>query len=756
MGNLRKLPIGVVVGCAALLAIAAPVRGEGSSQGFTLQLEPLKVSLLDVDLDTTSSKFNEYRDIQSGATVDKLVITGASADGNRALDVRMSHVGRRDARYTLTYGVAGRYEFLLDYNKIPHNFGNDGRILFTRTGAGRYEVADPIQASLQAAIERQFATNKAGIVFSFLNGLLAPYLATAHSIDLSLERDRTHARLDLGRMNRLAWTADYTHEARSGNRAYGASFGFSNVIELPEPIDYDTSGAELSGEWKGERGGVQFGYRWSDFKNHVDTLVWDNPFRVTSATDPSAYTAPGAGSIGGSVLGQGTLAPDNKAGTLYLNGRGKFGGWVASGVFAYTAMKQNDPLAAYTLNGAIRGIDEAGHTFDATDRANLTAQNADSKVNVTSFTGSLSTRLAEKFSLVFRGKYYDYDNKSRRIEFPGYVRYDAVWEAIGRVSVPYGYKNTDLSAEFGWDLNADHHLGASFLRRSWDRTFREVDSTDENIFKVSYDGRFSKTFDLRASWETADRKISAYHPEAAEASFVEPEGVNNQPDLRKYDEAARKYDSWKVAAHWAITDSMDLALSAVGRNDKYDKSVFGLTSDKLMTYNAEWDWAMGEGSNFFVFGTYADRKVKQAARQSGAVLSTNPQDNWFADFDEKNDAWGLGYHRESAKRWMFDLSATWSKSNGAAGLFSPPGGTPNTAVGFDNYEDIKLFTGAAKVGYQATDRLWVGVEYRYEDYTLSSFISQGLKNYLPGALILDTNFGDYTANVIGVYFKLHL
>jgi MtrB/PioB family decaheme-associated outer membrane protein len=756
MGNLRKLPIGVVVGCAALLAIATPVRGEGSSQGFTLQLEPLKVSLLDVDVDTTSSKFNEYRDIQSGATVDKLVITGASADGNRTLDLRMARVGRRDARYTLEYGVAGRYEFLLDYNKIPHNFGNDGHILYTRTGPGRYEIADPVQASLQAAIERQFATNKAGIVFSFLNGLLAPYLATAHSIDLSLERDRTHARFDLGKMNRLAWAADYTHEARSGNRAYGASFGFSNATELPEPIDYDTTGAELSGEWKGEHGGVQFGYRWSDFKNHVDTLVWDNPFRVTSATDASAYTAPGSGSIGGSALGQGTLAPDNKAGTLYVNGRGKFGGWVATGVFAYTAMKQNDPLAAYTLNGAIRGIDEAGHTFDATDRGNLTAQNADNKVNVTSFTGSLSTRLAEKFSLVFRGKYYDYDNKSREIEFPGYVRYDAVWEAIARVSVPYGYKTTDLSAEFGWDLNADHHVGASFLRRSWDRTFREVDSTDENIFKVMYDGRFSKTFDLRASWETADRTISAYHPEAAEATFVEPEGVTNLPDLRKYDEAARKYDSWKVAAHWMITDSMDLALSAVGRDDKYDKSVFGLTSDKVMTYNGEWDWAMGEGSNFFVFGTYADRKVKQAARQSGATVSTNPLDSWFADFDEKNDAWGLGYHRESVKRWMFDLSATWSKSNGAAGLFSPPGGTPNTAVGFDNYEDIKLFTGAAKVGYQATDRLWVGAEYRYEDYTLSSFISQGLRNYLPGALILDPNFGDYTANVIGVYFKLHL
>jgi hypothetical protein len=35
------------------------------------------------------------------------------------------------------------------------------------------------------------------------------------------------------------------------------------------------------------------------------------------------------------------------------------------------------------------------------------------------------------------------------------------------------------------------------------------------------------------------------------------------------------------------------------------------------------------------------------------------------------------------------------------------------------------------------------VGYRWEDYTIDSFIIQGLQNYLPGALILDPNYGDY-------------
>ena len=74
------------------------------------------------------------------------------------------------------------------------------------------------------------------------------------------------------------------------------AFGFGNVVELPEPIDYSTDGATLSGELNGKKGGLTFGYRYSAFKNDVGEMIFDNPFRITDSTDPSAYTAPGTGS----------------------------------------------------------------------------------------------------------------------------------------------------------------------------------------------------------------------------------------------------------------------------------------------------------------------------------------------------------------------------------------------------------------------------------------------------------------------------
>ena len=91
--------------------------------------------------------------------------------------------------------------------------------------------------------------------------------------------------------------------------------------------------------------------------------------------------------------------------------------------------------------------------------------------------------------------------------------------------------------------------------------------------------------------------------------------------------------------------------------------------------------------------------------------------------------------------------------NGKADIFSPPGGTPNTAFGFDNYEDIELFSISGKLDFTLNPHVGFGVWYLYEDYTIDSFIRQGLQNYLPGTLLLNANNGDWSAGVSGFWFE---
>ena len=111
---------------------------------------------------------------------------------------------------------------------------------------------------MQGALERQFATNRAGITFPFLNNLISPYLATAQEVDLALIRNRTQANLSFGSLRGFAWGLEHKHENRNGNRPYGASFGFSALEEeqakLPavaffqprETIRYRSSTAPLT------------------------------------------------------------------------------------------------------------------------------------------------------------------------------------------------------------------------------------------------------------------------------------------------------------------------------------------------------------------------------------------------------------------------------------------------------------------------------------------------------------------------------
>ncbi len=724
--------------CLALAGIA-PAQEAGA--GYRLHLDQLVIDIRNVDVDTDSARFEEYRDMSPGFAVRKLHVTMDGGDGARDLDFKAVNVGKDDARYRLTYGRIGSYSLDVDYNKIPHRFGNDGRLLYTETSPGRFEIPDPTQGALQTAVAQRHGTNPSGVNFPFLNGLISPYLNDANAIDVALQRDRTRARIGLGSLGGMRWAAEYRHEARSGNRAYGSSFGFNNVTELPEPIDYDTIDAELTGEWTGKASAIRFGYRQSRFDNANNSMLWDNPWRLTDSTDASAYQAPSSSSIAGSSKAQAALAPDNGLDTLFASGNFRIGrGWLAASL-GYTQMKQDEDLLEHTVNTAIPHLA-------------LPTGSADREVDVLNATADFKLPLTNSWDLKLKYRYYDYADDASRLRFEeGYVRYHGVLEEIPRVTVPVNYTKQTIGLETSFDFGQAGNLEFGYRRDSMDRELREIESADEDILSLTYDAKLASWLGLRLAAEFGDRDTSTYHVEAQEESFLHPEGVNNLPALRKYDEAVRSYDRYTAQLDFTPAESWSFTVSADTRSDDYDESEFGLVSDEYLQLGAELAWTPSEASELYLFAHRADREVFQRARQSGSTPSTNPLDNWQIDFDEVNDTWGLGW-RGRAGDWGYDLSGRWAKSDGLADFFSPPGGTPNLAVGFDNYEDIELLTLIGRLDYAVNEQMTVGVAYQYEDFTIDSFILQALDYYLPGALLINANNGDYQADVASLYFKL--
>jgi hypothetical protein len=123
-------------------------------QGFTFTIDPIVFGILETTVDTDSAKWEEYRDMSSGFSIPLLNIEGRSAD-DRFLTFRGENVRYKDARYNFGYGVLDRWGLTVDYNKIPHRFGNNGRMLWTQTSPGVYQIADPVHQTCSSVSQYQ-------------------------------------------------------------------------------------------------------------------------------------------------------------------------------------------------------------------------------------------------------------------------------------------------------------------------------------------------------------------------------------------------------------------------------------------------------------------------------------------------------------------------------------------------------------------------------------------------------------------------
>jgi hypothetical protein len=104
----------------------------------------------------------------------------------------------------------------------------------------------------------------------------------------------------------------------------------------------------------------------------------------------------------------------------------------------------------------------------------------------------------------------------------------------------------------------------------------------------------------------------------------------------------------------------------------------------------------------------------------------------------------LSWYRDAAD-WQAKVIAEYVESDGQADIFSPPGGSPDGAQGFGNYEDYDRTAVSGSYDRDLNPNLAVGATVLYEDYSIDSFIRQDLANYLPGALLLVADDGGYTA-----------
>ena len=188
-----------------------------------------------------------------------------------------------------SYDRIGKLSLNGSWQQIPQFYSVDTMTPYTGTG-GTLVLDDATQRAIQNG-----AAN------------LNAYVPLAPPFDLRERRD-------IGRFDMVATpkpnldvTASFTTQKHSGELPWGASFGFSNDIEVALPYDSRTNDLTIGTEWTNARNMLRAAYNGSWFDNLAPTLTWDNPLRLDDSSG-----APGHGRM--------SLWPSNSAQTISFGG----------------------------------------------------------------------------------------------------------------------------------------------------------------------------------------------------------------------------------------------------------------------------------------------------------------------------------------------------------------------------------------------------------------------------------------------------
>jgi MtrB/PioB family decaheme-associated outer membrane protein len=725
----------------ALLALAAPGFAQETKDFDTGEIT---LGAQQTDSSSLSSKFQEYRDFPEGFVLPSFRLFGQK--GKLRWDLRGKDARQDDERYSGLVENDG-FRITADFNRIPHRFGNAGTTLLTGTAPGVFELSDTLQRSFQGSIE---SVPRSAVTYNFLNNLVTPSLKTGNVVDLALQRQRSRIDLQLWRGQPLDVHVIYTHERRTGDRSVaGTSFGFGNVVELPEPVHYLTQDVAVTGSYDRSWGSLRGAVRYNWFENSIPTLQFDNPFRATDSTDASAYQAPGPASVNGPSRGLIALPPNNDATT------GSFGATVKlaratriSGDVSWSVWHQDEtPFIPYTTNTAIPSLA-------------LPATALDGKVDVKQQALQVTSRPTPNLSLSARFRVYDFDNQTPRISLPSYVHFDAALEAIPRISVPYGYRNDRLDLTGAYDLGTVT-VDGGYRHTRMDRTFRDTEQTTENAVLGGINLRAADRLVVRAGYEFASRGFDHYDTaESEDASFQQPGPLTNLPELRRPDQARRDATRVSILATANPTDQLTVMAGYTWNKDDYKESAYGLQQASYGTFTGELDYTPSQRLTLFGFYTWESNKNVQRGRQSGASPSTNPADDWLSNVEDKGHSIGGGLNSVlKPERWFLDVLGSWQKVDGSNDLLTFAGGAPFTArlAAFGGaaqdlplYDDTETLSVQASVRWQFSKAWAASLGGLFEDYKVEDSSTGGLLNYVPGSFFLAYNDGDYTAKVAWV------
>ena len=666
------------------------------------------------DVDGDAARWQRYRDLRDGATLD--VFRYVREADTWWVDIRGDHVGYRDQRYTIEGARAGKLKAFFQWDQIPLFISADTRTLFADQGDGVLRIDDSIQAGIQ-------------------NGsvTLRDVASLAREFETRIRRDTATFELLYTATRALDVRFNLETYNRDGNIPFGATFGFSNAVEVPLPIDSRTTNASTAAEWTNDRGMIRVGWDGSWYDNKTSTLVWDNPIRITDS--PTS----------GPMQGRMAIWPGNSfntlngAGSIALSPRNQL-----TGSLAFGWLRQDEALLPNTINAALP-LPPIPRTS-----AEAEARTASAVVNFTS-------RLARRLGINARYRFDEFENNTPEFIRSGFVNYDT--SVVTRTSEPELFSrqgnSLDLEATLTLPRSTSFRVGYGFS--DIDRTNRIYENTRENVLRASVDMVGNPLFTVRGLYEFSSREGDAFSQEVLAAA-------NENPGLRHYDVANRDRNRVTLLLTAAPTTVLAFNASVAAGKDDYKETEIGLRDNTHQVYSLGVDLTPRESVWLAVSYTFEGYDSLLNQRQaSTAALWTSPTAAWNLDTEDTARSVLasldlLKIVRNTDVRLGYD----YSRSRSVFGYSLPAGSTLRSPVPLPPVI-YQWQRGTVDVTYSLSRRLGLGFvywydRYRVDDFALGGEIDQGIAFPIvePGqtspvnTVLLNYLYRPYTANTAWV------
>lgn len=630
-----------------------------------------------------SFKFGEYNGLHEKGT--HLIADGNAryrSEDAMYLDLSLSDLGLDSRSLGIEGGRQGRYDLYLRYDEIPHFVSDSGSTPYLGSGGDRL-------------------TLPAGWVTAGGTPNMTALDASLRGIDIETERKRLGAGIKITTESPWSFRVDVRRDDKQGSKRGGGAFSFSSA-QFVEPVDYVTD--EIDAAVFYSRKGLQasLDYYASMFSNDNESLRWENAYNPI---------------VAGADEGQLALPPDNEFQQLTLGAAYAFNASNhLNAEIAVGHMEQNEKLLQATVNPLLVPA--------------LPADSANAEIDTTNARLRFTSALTDRLKLSARYLYDDRDNKTEQMLYD-WVTTDA-FPATQRANLPYSYTRSSLRLQTDYDNTRGIRLGVGVERDERERTFQEVDQTDEDTLWGTIRVRNIDSLYLEFKLAFSEREASAYE---VVAEIDPPQNVL----MRKYNMADRERQLASVSVDFMPRPDYSLGISLQTARDQYDDSELGLNDSRDHSLDLDLTAMLSEETSISVFAG----RQKIDSEQSGSQLFGTP--DWLASNEDTFDFFGFGVtHVLVADTLSIGVDYSNARSRGEIEL---DGGAPFPDLRSE-LESIRLY-----LNYRLDENLSLQAAYWHETYDADDWALDGVDPDTVSNLLA---FGEDSASYRNDVFKISM